>query len=450
MSSIDWVSLIVFVLSLGLMIFLHELGHFLASRFFGIEVEEFGFGLPPRALGFWRGAGWLVINGQRIEIPRNFERGLDWQRVLNKPVTLVAESSGDKTILRGVEIGELTEAYAPSTSLKAGKPAGPMKVEGVVSEVHPGTLFSLNWLPIGGFVRPKGENDPRVPGGLASASPWKRIAVLFAGPLMNLFTAVIVFSLYTAMQGVTIPGPVHLEEIASNSPADKAGLQVNDRVISANGELVQDTETLSTTIRSNLDKPIELVIVRDGQEMTITVTPLSSRLPDEGALGVVMSPSTRPATAGEVIRDGVIITALQAAGLVYLPIALIQGAIAPDEARFVGLKGIFDMVNAAVQKDVSSRQVDTTPGTAGGARPSNTTLLIMGMLSVSLGVINLFPIPALDGGRILFTLPEILFHKRVPMEFENMVNGVAMLLLIAFMIFINVMDFVNPARPLIP
>ena len=74
----------------------------------------------------------------------------------------------------------------------------------------------------------------------------------------------------------------------------------------------------------------------------------------------------------------------------------------------------------------------------------------MAMLSVSLGVINLFPIPALDGGRILFTLPEIFFHKRIPMEFENMVNGVAMLLLIAFMIFINVMDFVNPAQPFIP
>jgi regulator of sigma E protease len=74
----------------------------------------------------------------------------------------------------------------------------------------------------------------------------------------------------------------------------------------------------------------------------------------------------------------------------------------------------------------------------------------MGLLSVSLGVINLFPIPALDGGRILFTLPEILFHRRVPMELENAVNGVAMLLLIAFMLFINVMDFIRPAVPVLP
>ena len=66
------------------------------------------------------------------------------------------------------------------------------------------------------------------------------------------------------------------------------------------------------------------------------------------------------------------------------------------------------------------------------------------MLSVTLGVMNLLPIPALDGGRILFTLPEILFHKRIPTEWENMVNGIAMLLLIGLLLYVNVMDFINP------
>ena len=258
------------------------------------------------------------------------------------------------------------------------------------------------------------------------------------------------FGVVTAMQGVPVPGPVHLEEIAPASPAEQAGLQVNDKVLKVNGQPVNDTNTLSGAIRANLDKPIELLVERVDQQMTITVTQLSSRLPDEGALGVVMAPATRAATVGEVVSDAFMMTGLQAAGLIYLPVALIQGAIAPAEARFVGLKGIFDMVNAAVQKDVSSRQTDTAAPSGAAPRATNWTLYIMAMLSVSLGVINLFPIPALDGGRILFTLPEILFHKRVPMEFENMVNGVAMLLLIAFMLFINVMDFVNPARPFIP
>lgn len=443
-------TLVIFVVALGLMIFLHELGHFLASRFFGIEIEEFGFGIPPRARSLWRGAGWLKINDRRIEIPRNFERNLDWQRVVNKPATLTVDTVDGASVLRSIEVGELTESYSRSTSLKAGGQPGAAKLEGVVTEVHPGTILSLNWLPLGGFVRPRGENDPRVLGGLAAASPWKRIGVLLAGPLMNLLTAVVLFGLVTAMQGVAVSGPVHLDQVSPDSPASQAGMQVGDRILEVNGQPVESTVMLSTVIRANLDKPVELLIERAGQQMKLTVTPLSSRSEQEGAVGILMAAETRSATVVEVLRDGFLYTGLQAAGLVYLPVALVQGAIQPDEARFVGLKGIFDMVNAAVRKDVSTRQTESGGGGAPASTPTNWTLYIMAMLSVSLGVINLFPVPALDGGRILFTLPEILFHKRIPMEFENMVNGVAMLLLIAFMIFINVMDFVNPAQPFIP
>ena len=207
----------------------------------------------------------------------------------------------------------------------------------------------------------------------------------------------------------------------------------------------------SNAIRANLDKPVDLLIERGGKQMTITVTPLSSRPASEGALGILMEPERRPATLGEMTQTGLVITGYQAAALISLPYLLIRGAVQPNEARFVGLKGIFDMVNAAVQKDVSTRQPEpSTSGKSAPIQPTNWTLYIMGLLSVSLGVINLFPIPALDGGRILFTLPEILFHRRIPMEFENMVNGVAMLLLIAFMLFINVMDFIKPATPFLP
>ena len=369
MNSIDWLSLLIFVLALGAMIFLHEFGHFLAARFFKIEVEEFGFGLPS------------------YKIATLFR----WQ----------------------------------------------------------GTDFTLHALPLGGFVRPKGENDPSVPGGLAAANPWKRIVVLMAGPLMNLVTAAVVFGLITALQGVPTSGPVSLDEVSPNSPAQQAGLQPKDVIVSVNGQAVTQNSDLSTVIYQNLDKPLSLLVKRAGQEITVTLTPLSSRYKaGQGPIGILMAaPPTRPATPVEVISDGVLMTGLQAAGLVYLPIALIQGAIAPDQARLVGLKGIFDIVNVAVQKDVTSRQAEPVPSGTPAPRPTNSTLLIIAALSVSLGVINLFPVPALDGGRILFTLPEILFRRRVPMKFENVVNGVAMLLLIGFMIFINVMDFVNPALP---
>src|SRR6266508_1739338 len=87
-------TLLVFLLALGGMIFVHEFGHFLAARWAKIEVEEFGFGFPPRAFGFWRSKGFLIFNRQRIEIPENFERSFDWQRVLDQSVKVTVDQVG--------------------------------------------------------------------------------------------------------------------------------------------------------------------------------------------------------------------------------------------------------------------------------------------------------------------------------------------------------------------
>ena len=362
-----FVTLIIFLFALGGMIFVHELGHFIAARWAGIEVEEFGLGLPS------------------YKIATLFK----WQ----------------------------------------------------------GTEFTIHALLLGGFIRPKGENDPNIPGGLASANPWKRLVVLFAGPLMNLITAVVVFSFLIGSQGVPVPGSVKIDSIAKNSPAEQADIQTGDILLSINGQSVTDIQPAIAIIKANLDQPVEMVFDRNGEQVTLTATPLSSRKASEGALGIGLSYPTRPATFVESISGGFRVTGIQAATIAYLPVALIRGAIAPEEARFIGFKGIFDMFDVAVEEDVSSRQeVSAAPAASTSTQPTNWTLNLIGVLSISLGVMNLFPIPALDGGRILFTLPEILFRKRIPANWENAVNGVAMLLLIGLMLFVNVMDFVNPAQ----
>ncbi|MBI5954941.1 MAG: site-2 protease family protein [Chloroflexi bacterium] len=362
-----FVTLVVFILALGGMIFLHELGHFIAARWAGIEVEEFGFGLPSKKL--------VTL--------------FTWQ----------------------------------------------------------GTEFTIHALPLGGFVRPKGENDPNVPGGLAAANPWKRLVVLFAGPLMNLLTAIVVFSLLISFEGVPVPGKVKIDSVSENSPAQQAGIQAGDVLLSINGQGVTETSAAIAIIRQNLDQPVELLVERNGEQVTITATPLSSRKASEGALGVALGYPTRQATFIESVSGGTLVTGIQAASIVYLPVALIQGAIAPENARIIGFKGIFDLFDMAVEEDVTSRQeAAAAPAGTVAPDPTNWTLSLIGILSVSLGVMNLLPIPALDGGRILFTLPEILFRKRIPPQWENTVNGVAMLMLIGLMLFVNIMDFVDPAQ----
>jgi regulator of sigma E protease len=366
-----FVTLIIFLFALGGMIFVHELGHFIAARWAGIEVEEFGFGLPSKKL-------FTLFT---------------WK----------------------------------------------------------GTEFTVHALLLGGFIRPKGENDPNVPGGLASANPWKRLVVLFAGPLMNLLTAVVVFSLLISFEGMPVSGKIKIDSVGESSPAQQAGIQAGDILLAINGQKVSEVTSAIALIKENLDKPVELLFDRNGKQITITATPLSTRKASEGALGVGLGSPTRPATFIESVSGGFLVTAFQAASIVYLPVALIRGAIAPADARFIGFKGIFDMFGVAVNEDVSSRQeVAAAPANAEPPKPTNWTLNLIGILSISLGVMNLFPIPALDGGRILFTLPEILFHKRIPAQWENTVNGIAMLMLIGLMLFVNIMDFVNPAKIPIP
>ncbi len=116
----------------------------------------------------------------------------------------------------------------------------------------------------------------------------------------------------------------------------------------------------------------------------------------------------------------------------------------------IGLKGIYDIMEQSVAKDLEAR--NTPPSTAPTSNPFDRmrTLMIIASLSVSLGVFNLFPFPALDGGRIIFLLPELIFRRRVSPQVENLVHGLGMAVLLLFMIYVNVMDFVNPATINIP
>ncbi len=448
-------TLLLVVLVFGGMIFLHELGHYLAARLFKIEVEEFGFGIPPRLWRFWRAPGSLKVGTHSIQIPANFDLPVDVTELEHRPVDLVLERKGESLTLKAMTFSAAeADRYVLAHPTLAPGSDGNLRLSGMVRDLRPGTEFTFNWLPLGGFVRPKGEGDPDVPGGLAAANPWQRLVVLFAGPAMNLLTAVFVTAIIIAQMGVAVPGKVLIEDVTADSPAQVAGIQPKDVIVSIAGKPVTSMDEARTMIRASLDQPLEMTFERDGQLVTLTATPLSSRSPEQGALGVGLSYPRREATLLEAASGGFTYTGIQALTILYIPIGLIQGAIAPEEARLVGLKGIYDFFGQAVERDTESRQVVAEPSSgapaASSSQPTNYVLSLVAMLSISLGVMNLLPIPALDGGRILFTLPEIIFRRRIPPRLENVINGVAFLLLIGLMLFVNLLDFINPANIILP
>jgi regulator of sigma E protease len=117
------------------------------------------------------------------------------------------------------------------------------------------------------------------------------------------------------------------------------------------------------------------------------------------------------------------------------------------------MKGIFDIMGQSVANDVQTSRANAAASASAPSSPFDApvqTLFLIASLSISLGIFNLFPFPALDGGRIIFVIPELLFRRRVPHQFENLVHGLGMTLLLVLMIYINVKDFIDPIKTTFP
>jgi regulator of sigma E protease len=351
-----FLSIIEFVLALGFLAFLHELGHFLVSRFFKIEVEEFGFGFPPRMF-------------------KLFTLG--------------------------------------------------------------GTEFTWNWIPFGAFVRPKGENDPNIAGGLGAASPWKRLPVLLGGPAMNIMTGIILFLFVFTQTGAPDSSKVLIASVVADTPAAQAGVKSGDVILKVNGQPVDSMDKMSALIKTSVGQDTTITYQRDGQVSQLTVVPRTNPPAGQGPLGVQLTNPLVPITLPQAFPMSLQVTGTYINQLFLLPGRLIQGQLSPDQSRVVGPVGMFSMFNQERSRDIQSA---ATPSSG----PAVNVLSFLAIISVALGITNLLPIPALDGGRILFLIPELLFRKRVPPKYENAVHAIGLFALVALLVVITAQDIINP------
>lgn len=321
--------------------------------------------------------------------------------------------------LLGIEVEEFGIGFPPriTTLFRAG-----------------GTEFTLNWLPFGGFVRPKGENDASVPDGLAAASPWKRLTVLAAGPLMNILAGVLLYAVIFTRIGAPDTSQVIVIEVAPDSPAEEAGLQSGDIITRVEGTPISNTQQVHEIIYSHLGKSLEMEFTRGDRQMSIHLTPRVNP-PPEGAIGILMGNPVKPVTFFAALPRGVTTSFEHMAVILTMPVRILQGEIQADQARLVGFKGMYDLYQNARQVDA---QAEAAPGV--------NSLAFFTTITISLAVLNLLPFPALDGGRILLILPEIVLRRRIPQKYENLINFVGLALLILLMFYINIQDFVNPPQ----
>jgi regulator of sigma E protease len=300
------------------------------------------------------------------------------------------------------------------------------------------TIWSLNWLPLGGFVRIKGEQEDHAhdSDSILMKPIWQRIIVLGAGVFMNwvlatlLFAAIFIAGTPTYLDG--LPSGAHVADrsivvtkVLPNSPAATAGIQLGDKILQLNGATSKDAESVSGGIGAAGTSAITLLITHDGTQKTVTVTPTFIQDVGRTAVGIgladVGTVSLPPLTA---VKDGALMTVTLTKEIV-LALGGMLGDLfvhhqVPQEVS--GPVGI-----AVMAGDVAKQ----------GIAPF---LQFAGILSVNLAVINLLPIPALDGGRILFLLIEAIRRKPMKRSLEVGIYNIAFLLLIVLVLLVTARD----------
>lgn len=367
------ITIVAIIVVLSILVLVHEFGHFIVAKLLKIKVEEFGFGLPPRAFGIKRGE----------------------------------------------------------------------------------TIYSINFLPIGGFVKLYGEDEAgsgqiKVKGqkgkikekdrAFFARPAWQRLAVVIAGVVMNFLLAVVIISYLFSVVGVPTPGKeVIITGIAKNAPAISSGLKVGDIVEELNGTKITDAGQILTLTKKHLGEKITVKVRKEnGAEKNIEITPRKEYPKDEGPMGISISQNVEikkyPWYEAPFIgtKEALNISFLIISGIgMVLYQLVVTGSVPGDVAGPVGI----------AQLTGKFAQLGIYP-----------LMSFVSFFSLNLAILNILPIPALDGGRLLFILIEIVTRRKVNKKFEGYAHAIGMALLLGLIVLITAHDLIRlfSGQPILP
>ncbi len=346
-------SIFAFIVVLGILIFFHELGHFIIARLFGVGVEKFSLGFGPRIFG--------------------------------------------KTI--GI------------------------------------TDYRVSAIPLGGYVKMIGEEPDAeiapedIPLSFTHKHVFKRILIVAAGPVFNLFLAVLIFFCILWYSGIPLLKAT-VGEVYSDSPAFKAGLEKGDRIVSINGESVEYWDEMAGKIINSNGQPLTFNVARETGSFTVSITP--KLVSDKNLLGEEIKRYIIGVAAAEDIyqkelnfieaaKESVLQTYFYAELTVVSIVKMIQGKL-PAEKNLGGPIKIAELAGQQAKKGAGQ------------------LFLFIAALSINLAILNFLPIPVLDGGHLLFFFIEAIIGRPVNMRMREIAQHAGIFLLILLMIFVFYID----------
>ena len=344
---INWLNILAAIMIFSLLILVHELGHFLAARSFGVKVNEFAIGMGP---------------------------------------TLLKKQKGQ-------------------------------------------TLYSVRAFPIGGFCAMEGEDqDSKEPGSFGSKKPWQRFIILFAGAFMNFLIGFIIVT-GIEFQYDTISTTQINSFQADFEAQSESGLQVGDTILSVNGNNIYIFEDLSMFLDRYSEEPYDITVLRGGEKVTLSGLSFV-RKPYEIEGNTYMLYGINFAKADATFFGHIKsawLTSIDYFRLVRLGLTdLITGNANSED--LMGPVGIVDTINTV------------TSQVAGFGAKLLFLLNLAALITVNLAVVNLLPLPALDGGRIIFVLIEMIRRKPINQKYESYVHMIGFALLMALMVYVSFND----------
>jgi len=418
-------TILLFLLVLSLLVFFHELGHFVTAKKLGMKVDEFGFGFPPRAFGFFKEkfeekklvkeTEEILVEDEVVE-PFDAAQGLRGEEVLRETITDV--------VIDTEEVRQVSRWRFVWGS----------------KDEHPNqTIYSINWIPVGGFVKIHGESGEEKEDltSFSNRPIWQRFIVLIAGVVMNFLFAVALLSVGFALGLPTVVDEsvstsarltdekIQVMSVAPESPAARAGIESADEILSIDDKIFTSSTEARDYIKSQEGNEVKFLLKRGDDSITVSATAELLPTYNEKAIGV-----------------GLVKTAL-----VSYPwyLAVFKGFEATFVFTWEVLKAFGNLLwNLVVHQSVAmdlAGPVGIAVMTGEAAGLGFIYLLqFAAILSINLAVVNVLPFPALDGGRILFLIVEKIRGRAINEKMEILMHNLGFAILLLLVAFVTYRD----------